>query len=116
MTAIDLFAGLGGWTLGAEWAGLRVVWAGNHWRATVDIHAANHPHTVHACQDLAQADWHSIPRHDVTLASPACQGHAHARGIDRPHHDAARSTAWAVVECCEVHRPAVCVVENVTEF
>jgi DNA (cytosine-5)-methyltransferase 1 len=116
MRAIDLFAGLGGFSEGARLAGVRVAWAANHWQAAVDTHARNHPETAHSCQDLHQANWTSVPAHDVLLASPACQGHSRARGVDRPHHDAFRSTAWAVVSCAEVHRPAFCVVENVPEF
>lgn len=116
MTAIDLFAGAGGFTAGAGLAGLPVAWAANHWRPAVDCHAANHPEVTHACQDLHQADWTAVPRHDVLLASPACQGHSPARGKDRPHHDACRATAWAVVSCAEVHRPARIVVENVPAF
>jgi len=114
--AIDLFAGLGGWTEGARLAGVRVVWAANHWRPAVDTHWANHPQTVHACQDLQQADWSRVPSHDVLLASPACQGHSRARGKERPHHDASRSTAWAVVSCAEHHLPPVVVIENVQEM
>ncbi len=113
---IDLFAGLGGFSEGARQAGASVIWAANHWRAAVDIHAANHPDTQHACQDLHQADWRDVPAHDILLASPACQGHSRARGKERPHHDAQRSTAWAVVSAAEYHRPAVLVVENVPEF
>lgn len=116
MTAIDLFAGAGGFTLGATMAGVRVVWAANHWEAAVQIHSANHPDAAHLCQDLHQADWEAVPRHDLLLASPACQGHSRARGTDRPRHDAARSTAWAVVSCAEFHRPRAFVVENVPEF
>lgn len=116
MRAVDLFAGLGGNTEGAKGAGVRVVWAGNHWRIAVDTHAMNHPETTHACQDLHQADWSRVPSHDLLLASPACQGHSQARGKDRPHHDAARSTAWAVVSCAEYHRPEFVIVENVKDF
>lgn len=116
MKAVDLFAGAGGFTTGAEMAGCRVVWAANHWRAAVEIHAANHPATVHACQDLHQTDWTTVPVHDLLMASPACQGHSRARGKDRPHHDAMRSTAWAVVSAAECHRPAVVLVENVPDF
>ncbi|HTJ77688.1 MAG TPA: DNA cytosine methyltransferase [Rariglobus sp.] len=116
MKAIDLFAGLGGFSEGARNAGVRVVWAGNHWRASVDIHQANHPDTAHECQDLNQANWHALPKHDLGLGSPACQGHTRARGIDRPHHDACRSTAWAIIACAEVHRQPLWVVENVPEF
>ncbi|MCE2917727.1 MAG: DNA cytosine methyltransferase [Rubrivivax sp.] len=116
MDCIDLFAGAGGFSTGAAMAGARVLWAANHWPAAVHWHAANHPATVHACQDLQQADFHDAPAHDLLLASPACQGHSRARGADKPHHDAQRATAWAVVACAEVHRPFVVVVENVAEF
>lgn len=116
MRAVDLFAGAGGFTAGAHAAGMTVVAAANHWRMAVEIHALNHPSTTHICQDLCQADFTQFPKHDVLLASPACQGHSKARGKDRPHHDACRSTAWAVIACAEVHRPAFIVVENVPEF
>jgi DNA (cytosine-5)-methyltransferase 1 len=116
MTAIDLFAGAGGFTVGAEAAGVRVVWAGNHWQAACDTHRANHPEVQPTCQDLHQADWTALPRHDIGLASPSCQGHSRGRGSDKPRHDAARATAWAVVACAEVHRQKLWVVENVPEF
>lgn len=116
MRAIDLFAGAGGFSTGAIMAGCRVVWAANHWEAAVRIHASNHPGTEHSCQDLHQADWRNVPAHDLLLASPACQGHSRARGIERPHHDAQRSTAWAVVSAAEYHRPPFVVIENVPEF
>lgn len=115
-TAVDLFAGAGGFTTGAEQAGCEVIWAANHWPAAVETHAANHPRTVHSCQDLQQADWTQVPRHDLLLASPACQGHTPARGKERPHHDACRSTAWAVVSAIECHLPRFGLVENVFAF
>ena len=116
MNAIDLFAGAGGFSTGAVMAGARVLWAANHWPTAVQWHAANHADTAHACQDLQQADFRDAPRHDLLLASPACQGHSPARGKERPHHDALRATAWAVVTCAEVHRPPVALVENVPAF
>lgn len=116
MDTVDLFAGAGGFSTGARAAGATVVWAANHWPTAVKWHTENHPETTHACQDLQQADFRAAPRHDLLLASPACQGHSRARGAEKPHHDALRSTAWAVVTCAEVHRPAAVVVENVPEF
>lgn len=116
LTCIDLFAGLGGFSAGAELAGARVAWAANHWPAAVAVHRANHPTASHACQDLQQADWSQVPAHDLLLASPACQGHSRARGAERPHHDATRSTAWAVVSALEYHQPPLALVENVREF
>jgi len=116
MDVVDLFAGLGGNSEGARLAGCRVVWAANHWQLAVDFHAANHPGVIHACQDLHQTNWADVPSHDVQIASPACTGHTPARGKDRPHHDAQRSTAWAPVSCAEVHRSPFVVIENVPEF
>ena len=88
MRAIDLFAGLGGNSEGARQAGVKVGWAANHWQSAADVHADNHPDTQHACQDLHQADWTRVPTHDLLMASPACQGHTHARGKERPHRKA----------------------------
>jgi site-specific DNA-cytosine methylase len=72
--AVDLFAGFGGLTLGSEQAGVPVVWAGNHWQTAVDTHARNHPRTVHACQDLRQTDWSTLPPYRLLLSAPACFG------------------------------------------
>lgn len=117
MRAIDLFAGFGGTSAGAEQAGVRVVWAANHWPLAVQTHTANHPHVEHACQDLRQADWTKLPRFDLLLASPACQGHSRASQPRRgPHHDAVRASAWAVVECADVTEPRAIIVENVVDF
>lgn len=118
MKAIDLFAGAGGFSTGATMAGCEVVWAANHWQSAVDVHALNHPSTIHACQDLQQAAWADVPAHDLLLASPCCQGHSRARGklAGNPQHDASRSTAWAVVSAVEHHRPAFAIIENVVEF
>lgn len=118
MTAIDLFAGFGGWSTGARQAGVDVLWAANHWQDAVDWHSKNHPGATHVCQDLHQADWSLVPKHDLLLASPCCQGHSRARGkaAGNPQHDASRSTAWAVVSAAEFHRPAFAIIENVPEF
>jgi DNA (cytosine-5)-methyltransferase 1 len=124
--AVDLFAGLGGFTEGAQLAGVDVAAALNHWQAAVDMHRANHPGTRHDCQDLHQYDFAELPRFDLLLASPACQGHSYAgqpsRGDRRVgshvrgKHDADRNTAWAVITCAEVTRPRVILVENVKPF
>jgi hypothetical protein len=96
ITVVDLFAGAGGSSLGATLAGCKVVWAGNHWPTAVAVHTANFPGAEHVCQDLRQFNFASLPDHDLLSASPACQGHAKARGKDRGHvHDDSRATAWA---------------------
>lgn len=55
MKAIDLFAGLGGWSAGAKMAGVDVLWAANHWPEAVRWHAENHPGTAHVWHDASRA-------------------------------------------------------------
>jgi DNA (cytosine-5)-methyltransferase 1 len=113
----DLFAGWGGFSLGAQRAGCEVVYAANHSPLAVEVHSRNHPHTVHECQDLRQADFTQLPPYDLLLASPACQGNSRAsQPRRRRYHDAMRATAWAVVDCAEVTEPKAIIVENVPDL
>lgn len=116
LRAIDLFAGAGGWSTGAQQAGLKVVAAANHWQTAVSTHQTNHPEAVHFCQDLNLLDPSQFPAHDVVLASPACQGHSRARAENAVRHDASRATAWCVIDTVECTRPKAVLVENVPEF
>jgi DNA (cytosine-5)-methyltransferase 1 len=116
MKVADLFAGAGGASTGCEQAGCEVVYAANHWQVSVNTHQANHRNAVHVCQDLHLADWTRVPRYDWLWASPSCQGHAKARGKERPHHDKERATAWAVTDCLEATRPLGFTIENVPEM
>lgn len=117
MRAAELFAGFGGLTDGAEGAGASVVWAANHWPLAVRVHADNYPHVEHVCQDLKQADWTRLPRFDLLLAAPCCQGHSNAsQPRRRMKHEADRATAWAVVDCADRTEPRAILVENVLPF
>lgn len=116
MKCVELFAGLGGQSMGAVMAGHQVVWAANHWRVAVEYHKQNHPNTIHSCQDLQQADFSQVPEHDAMLTSPCCQGHSIALGANSLAYDLSRSTAWAVVAAAETCKPDIVIVENVKRF
>ena len=49
-------------------AGVPVLWAANHWPLAVATHSRNHPNPQHLCQDLHQANWATVPAHDLLLA------------------------------------------------
>lgn len=133
MTAIDMFAGAGGFTTGAEKAGAQVLWAINHFREAIAAHAVNHPHTTHCCEDVFRFDWRQAPLSDLILASPSCKCHSTAatggqkrgRRHTAPHNDRLRATPEAVIAA--VHRAyydspgagrrqPIVVMENVPEF
>lgn len=134
VTAIDLFAGAGGFTTGAEAAGVKVSWAINHFKEAIATHAVNHPGTEHCCEDVFQFDWSKAPLSDLILASPSCKCHSTAatggiRSTGRrgtaPHHDRLRATPEAVIQAAYVayyeslgagrNQPVV-VIENVPDF
>lgn len=117
MRVADLFAGMGGFSVGAQHAGAEVVFAANHWPLAVRAHQLNHPEAKHVCQDLRQYDFYDMPEYDVLLAAPACQGHSQAsQPKRRRYHDDLRSTAWAVIDCVDATRPDAVLVENVPDF
>lgn len=117
-TAIDLFAGGGGLTEGAEAAGIDVQWAANHNPIATKYHKLNHPRTEVVCQDLQLANFLDAPKTDIMLAAPCCQGHTPASGkkSNSPSHDKSRNTAMCVVTAAEVHRHKAIFVENVPEL
>ena len=120
MRVIDFFAGAGGSSLGAMWAGARPVAAVNHWHIAAATLRANHPGLDVREEDVLSAS--SLPPADGLLFSPECKYHTVASGGRRraPEHqqtaDRSRSTAWAVVWWVGNLLPEWWVVENVSEF
>lgn len=114
--AVDFFAGAGGWTTAARALGVEVELSANHWDVAVATHIANHPNTRHLCQDVNLVNWNVVPRTELFISSPSCQGHANARGSDQPRHDTARATAWVVIDALTYLQPRMFVVENVPEM
>ena len=48
----DIFCGGGGWSVGAEQAGGRVVFACDCNSEALEVHRANHPQATHLCAEL----------------------------------------------------------------
>lgn len=111
----DLFSGFGGFSEGAELAGLTTGYGANHWLPACNTFRANHPEAQVIQQDLSEADWSQFPQVPIMVAGPSCQGFTHARGRDRKHHDRLRNTMWAVTNALECLEPEIVIVENVPE-
>lgn len=116
---VDSFAGGGGASLGIKLAtGREVDIAINHDLEAIAMHEANHPESLHVCEDV----WHASLRRlvdgrEVTLlwASPDCKHFSRAKGAT-PVNKEIRSLAWIVVRWASQVRPACIILENVREF
>ncbi|MFH1806871.1 MAG: DNA cytosine methyltransferase [Pseudomonadota bacterium] len=116
---VDNFAGGGGASTGIELAlGRPVNIAINHDANAVTMHQANHPHTLHLCEDVfAINPVAACKGRPVGLAwfSPDCTHHSKAKG-GKPRSKKIRGLAWVVVRWAATVRPRVIMLENVEEF
>jgi DNA (cytosine-5)-methyltransferase 1 len=116
---IDLFAGGGGASLGAEEAlGFPVFAALNHDGAAIEMHQTNHRDTRHYLCDV----WSARPE-EVTCgrpvlglwASPDCKHFSKAKG-GKPRDKRIRGLAWVVCRWAALVRPRMIFIENVEEL
>jgi DNA (cytosine-5)-methyltransferase 1 len=116
---IDNFAGGGGASTGIEIAlGRSPDIAINHDREAIAMHAANHPRTLHLCEDVFAVDPREVTRgRPVGLAwfSPDCKHFSKAKG-GKPKSKKIRGLAWVAVRWAATVRPRVIILENVEEF
>lgn len=115
----DSFAGGGGASKGIQWAiGRSPDIAVNHSPAAIMMHAANHPDTVHYCEDVYKVDPAvACMGRKVALfhMSPDCTHFSKARG-SKPVSRKIRGLAWVGLRWARAVRPEVIVLENVFEF
>jgi len=116
---IDNFAGGGGASTGIEAAiGRPVDVAINHDPQALEMHAANHPNTIHLCESI----WDVNPL-DVTGGrpvglvhlSPDCKHHSRAKG-GKPVEKHIRGLAWVGIRWAALTKPRLLTLENVGEF
>ncbi|CAK7025822.1 MAG: hypothetical protein DELT_02578 [Desulfovibrio sp.] len=116
---VDLFAGGGGASTGFEQAfGKSPDIAINHDAEALAMHRANHPGTIHFCQNIInvhplQATGGRLVR--ALWASPDCTHFSKAKG-GKPRNQNIRDLAWTVVRWAEHARPKLIGIENVEEF
>lgn len=110
LTVGSLFSGIGGWDLGLERAGMRVVW-----QCEVDDYCskvlAKHWPSIPNLGDITKVDWSRVERPDVLAAGWPCQPFSYAgnrAGADDERH------LWPyVLDAVRVLRPRYLLGENV---
>lgn len=116
---VDNFAGGGGASTGIELAtGYSVDIAINHDPEAIKMHKANHPNTMHYCENVWVVDpVKACKGHPVGLAwfSPDCKHFSKAKG-GKPKDKNIRGLAWVACRWAGLVRPRVIMLENVEEF
>jgi DNA (cytosine-5)-methyltransferase 1 len=127
-TLLDLFCGCGGFSLGFERAGFRVVAAIDYDRAAIETFKANRPDIPPECvleRDLtafppeALAERIGTRQVDLILGGPPCQGFSSVRQVDgansgkRLIHDPRRELYRYYFQYIKYFRPVWFVMENV---
>lgn len=119
LSAVDLFAGAGGWSHGWRLAtGSEPLVAVNHCDHAIHLHRLNHPGTEHWPSDVWSVDPLQAVRGrrvDWLHGSPDCTHFSRAKG-GKPREQGIRALAWVLVEWAKVCRPRVLSLENVSEF
>lgn len=116
---VDNFAGGGGASEAIEEAlGRPVDIAINHDPEAIAMHAANHPHTRHLCENVWDVDILGVTDgRPVGLAwfSPDCRHFSKAKG-GKPLKKKIRGLAWVALKWAKLKKPRVIILENVEEF
>ncbi|MDR0462713.1 MAG: DNA cytosine methyltransferase [Pseudomonadales bacterium] len=73
MKAVSLFSGAGGMDLGAELAGIKVIYANDNDADSCETYSKNFPDTTVVCSDVKELNLDSIPKADILLGGYPCQ-------------------------------------------
>ncbi|WP_084112211.1 DNA cytosine methyltransferase [Belnapia moabensis] len=118
-TVLDLFAGAGGFSLGFQAAGAKLVGAVEIDDWAVETLEANHPH----CSKVVKADLRAVSDNDlkewfgkpsVIIGGPPCQGFSHANNAARGSNKDPRNSLFReFIRVADVLQPDAILMENV---
>lgn len=117
-TAIDLFSGAGGFSLGLVSAGFEIIGAFDSWDVAVNTYATNFDHPVAQCdlskvtgQELLDRVGSTVDSIDVLVGGPPCQGFSVQRiGSD---HDVRNHLVLEFGRLVSELKPRLFLMENV---
>lgn len=114
---IDLFAGAGGMSLGAQWAGLQIVHAIEHDETACQTYSANHPSTTVTCKDIRDVNPTTlsfVPEGTLVLfGGPPCSGFSSSNKKTRDNKNSNNWLFQEVLRFAEALNPDWVVLENV---
>ena len=116
-TVIDLFAGVGGLSLGFEQQGFQVVLANEYDESIAAAYVVNHPSTKMIVGDITSLNLEETfggyrGKVDVVIGGPPCQGFSQ-KGQRKTIHDERNFLFKYYVSVVEMVRPRYFVMENV---
>lgn len=112
ISAVDLFSGCGGMSLGLQYAGINVVAAFDNWQPAVAVYRKNFKHPVHQ-NDLTDGNTRELIRGyhpDLIVGGPPCQDFSTA-GLGVEQCRAELTVTYAVIVVSV--RPQYFIMENV---
>lgn len=114
---IDLFAGVGGMSLGFEMAGFDVVLANEYDKDIANAYKKNHSSTKMINEDITKLDLQSVFEQykgniDVIIGGPPCQGFSQ-KGKRKTIHDERNFLFKYYVKVVDLVKPQYFVMENV---
>jgi DNA (cytosine-5)-methyltransferase 1 len=113
-TSLDLFAGAGGFTSGFVSEGVRPLLAVEWEVSAAATYAANFGDDHMFCGDIADLENRHVPRVDIVIGSPPCQGFSN---LGRRNPTDPRNRLWReYMRVVAKARPKVFVLENVDRF
>ncbi len=114
---IDLFAGVGGMSLGFEMVGFSVVLANEYDKEIAEAYIKNHPNTKMIAKDITSLSLEEVfseyrGKIDVIIGGPPCQGFSQ-KGQRKTIHDERNFLFKYYVKVVELVQPRYFVMENV---
>lgn len=114
---IDLFAGVGGMSLGFEMAGFEVALANEYDKEIAEAYVKNHPNTRMIAEDITSLPLDDVfskyrGKVDVIIGGPPCQGFSQ-KGQRKTIHDERNFLFKYYVKVVELVKPRYFVMENV---
>lgn len=113
LTAIELFAGIGGFRLGLESSGIQTIWANDINELCSQVYQSNFGQNSIVFGDIQNINLADIPEHDLLTAGFPCQPFS-AAGKKLGIRDQVRGTLFErIVEIIESKKPQYFLLENV---